>query len=262
MIYKDSHIHIGDSITIKKILGNTIYKGKYKLYSSIKYETLTQQKEYLENLNNFFAIPIIFKEINVEKENQYIVSFCDGINKGIPVYLISNNKQFKDTFIASIMKEHFLLHNAAEYKYRTLFYEYLNNKYGFLILHCKDNIRIDYIKLLRRNFQHMNIIIAHLGRNTIESQQDIELILNQFKYDDNIYFDISTINSINTILTSIKIVGATRILYGSDFPYSFNIKEEEKRRNMIEKALINNYDALKKISGDNFEEIKSRVLKK
>lgn len=161
------------------------------------------------------------------------------------------------------MKEHFLLHNADDYKSRNLYYEYLNQNNGFLILHCKDKIRENYIRTLRNNFPNMNIIVAHLGRNTVENYYDIYRILSEFKLDSKIYFDISTIHSIDNIMLAIKMLGYDRALYGSDFPYEYNEIEEMKRREKIELSLMNNFEILYKIGDTNFEKIKtlSRIKK-
>ena len=262
MVYKDSHLHIGSYQNTKMILENTIYLNKYKAYSSINPLTIKNQDIYLNTIDDFFAIPIIFKEINIEKENNYTKSFCKKIKKGVPVTLINNNEFFNENIDYSIMKEHFILHDANNYNSRSLYYDYLNEHEGFLILHCKDKIRINYIESLRKNFPMMNIIVAHLGRNTIENHNDIINLLNHFKNDDNIYFDISTVNNIDTILAAIKIAGSDKILYGSDFPYEFNLDKEISKRKLIENSLINDYSTLTKISGDNFDKIKCRIYKK
>ena len=94
MIFKDAHIHIGEYLSIKKILNNSQYLNKYKLYSCINPEIVKQQDEYLKTTDDFFAIPIIFKEINIQSENKYITNFCARIGKGTPVTLLNDNKHF------------------------------------------------------------------------------------------------------------------------------------------------------------------------
>ena len=260
MTYKDSHIHLGLYDEIKTILKDSPFKNKYKVYSSINIDNIKHQEAYLDTLEDFFAIPIIFKETNIQEENKKIIKAINDYGKGIPVLLIDDNDKYNDAIGYLIMKEHFLLHKASNYPNRTRYYEYLNNNEGFLLLHCKDNIRIEYIQLLHKTFPKMNIIIAHLGRNIIENQPDILNVVNYFIHDEKVFFDISTISNIETIIKVIKIVGSDRILYGSDFPYEFNIDNENNKRCLLEERLP--YSTLLKISGDNFEEIKTRILKK
>ena len=263
MKFNDAHLHIGDYENVCNILKNTPYLNKYKLYTALNPENVKNQELYLSKFNDFFAIPIIFKEISIKRENRYVRDFCNRFNKGVPVTLIDKNDYFSENFDYALMKEHFLLHNADDYKSRNLYYEYLNQNNGFLILHCKDKIRENYIRTLRNNFPNMNIIVAHLGRNTVENYYDIYRILSEFKLDSKIYFDISTIHSIDNIILAIKMVGQDRVLYGSDFPYEYNEIEEMKRREKIELSLMNNFEILNKIGDTNFEKIKtlSRIKK-
>ncbi len=257
MNFKDSHLHIGNYETVLAILQNTIYWDKYKLYRAVNPEAIKSQEIYLSSLSDFWAIPIIFKEISIPRENAFVTSFCENYGKGIPVTLIDNNQNFEETFKYAIFKEHFLLHKYEDYPERTFYYEYLSQKNGYLIIHSKDSIRVEYLKKLRANFPHMNLIVAHLGRKTFENFEDILSILNEFKDDDHVYFDFSTINDINIIMLAIKTIDYKRILYGSDFPYDFDYQKEIKRKELIETSLENNPHILEAIGGTNFERIKT-----
>ena len=81
--------------------------------------------------------------------------------------------------------------------------------------------------------------------------------------DSKIYFDISTIHSIDSIMLAIKMIGYDRVLYGSDFPYEYKELEEINRREKIMLSLMDNFEILNKIGDTNFEKIKrlSRVKK-
>ena len=168
MRINDAHLHLFLPDRVIDILQNSQYKNKYKLYNSINQSIILNPTNYVETIDDFFAIPIIFKEINIEEENKYVLETCDSLKKGIPVTLIDINENFKGNYNYLIFKEHFLLHKFDEWKNRSLYYEYLNEKEGFLILHCKDNIRLEYINELLKNFPKMNIIVAHLGRDIYE----------------------------------------------------------------------------------------------
>lgn len=257
MNFKDSHVHIGNYETVSFILKNTKYLEKYKLYKAINIENIKNQEIYLKSLSDFFAIPIIFKEISIQQENKFVTTFCENFGKGVPVTLIDNNQNFEENFKYAIFKEHFLLHNFENYQNRSLYYEYLSENNGYLILHSKDDIRVEYIKKLRTNFPNMNIIVAHLGRKVFENFADIYNILNEFRYDNHIYFDFSTINDIKNIMLALEIIDYNRILYGSDFPYDFDYQQENNRKKSIELKLENKKDIFNVIGGTNFERIKS-----
>ena len=262
MIINDAHFHIGNYYRVKKILEHSQYITKYKLYNAINPQTIALQEEYIHKINNFFAIPIIFKEIDIQDENNFTNQFCISHGKGIPVILIDDNNFFEESkYTYALMKEHFLLHNFNDFQSRSLYYNYLNEQKGYLILHCRDDIRIFYIDKLRCMYPNMNIIVAHLGRNTIENYNDIEKLLLNFKFDNNILFDISTIANIEIILRALDIVGEERILYGSDFPYDFDFIKEQERIGKLKEIFIKEQQILKKIGEENFEKVRclSRV---
>lgn len=218
----DSHLHIGNPKEIIALLHNSQYRNKYKIYTALNDGAVLTTNKYLNTLDGFFAIPLFLKESDIEASNQYLINYCSLINNSVPVILINDNRHFNGQYPTSIFKEHFLLHKNTQYKARSLYYEFLNEHEGYLLLHSKDNVRIQYVKELLKEFKRMNIIIAHLGRDVYESPSFINQILQEFKNSDRIIFDTSTIHNINNIKNAINIVGSERLLYGSDFPFEID----------------------------------------
>ena len=111
----DSHIHIGDYASNKYLVNNSKYREKYKLYSAINPEMILNQIEYTKELDDFFAIPLFFKETDIQKCNQYVIDYCNKYQKGIPTLLIDNNKYFNSNYNIAIFKEHFLLNDFLDW---------------------------------------------------------------------------------------------------------------------------------------------------
>ena len=114
--------------------------------------------------------------------------------------MIDKNDKFIGDYSVLLFKEHFLVNDFLDWRDRSKFYDFLNDNEGYLLIHCKDKIRVEYIKNLLINFPKMNIIIAHLGRDTYEMTEFIRNILLAFAKNDNVLFDISTIHNVNNIL--------------------------------------------------------------
>lgn len=226
----DSHLHIGCSQECKQILETSIYLQKYRLYSSINPLTVEYTPKYLNQLDGFFGIPIVFKEISIEESNKYTRNVCSSYKNAIEIMLIRENISTIDNiYELNILKEHFLLHNEKEMNLRLFSYDLLNSTEGFLILHCRDRIRIDYVKKLISFFPKMNIIIAHMGRDVYENELFSNNIIDNFYSNEHIYFDTSTIINSNIVNYGLKKVGSDRIIFGTDFPYEknpdFNVKK-------------------------------------
>lgn len=216
----DSHVHIGDAGLCKHILATTIYKNKYKLYSCIDPKVVEETDNYLQQLDAYYAMPLVFKELSVTDANIYLSNVITKYDNGIGVFLLENNTNDLTIYRQNILKEHFLLHHEDEWFLRTDSYDFLNNTNGFLILHCRDRVRISYVDFLRKQFPNMNIIIAHMGRNVFNDYNFNIGVIEHFKNDDKIIMDISTVEDINVIKMGIKLLGVERVLFGSDFPFS------------------------------------------
>ena len=170
--------------------------------------------------------------------------------------MIDKNDKFIGDYSVLLFKEHFLVNDFLDWRDRSKFYDFLNDNEGYLLIHCKDKIRVEYIKNLLINFPKMNIIIAHLGRDTYEMTEFIRNILLAFAKNDNVLFDISTIHNVNNILYALNIVGEDRILYGSDFPFEYESVEEIYS---LKKKLLNGLNNNEHIFVKNFEKIRNKV---
>lgn len=257
----DSHIHIGDPIETSNILDNSIYKNKYKLYSCLKKEILYKQEDYLSTLKDFFAIPLFFKETSIQNANKFVIDYCNEHQKGIPVLCVDDNSTYNDEYNISIFKEHFLLNRYEESHNRSLYYDFLNDNNGYLLLHCRDDIRIQYVRELINKYKRLNVIVAHLGRDTYENSSFIDEVLESFKKEERVLFDISTIHNLDNVKNSLNKVGNERILFGSDFP--FEVDDCNSILNNIE-IIKDTFDGetTDRILNKNFDRIKKKVYVK
>lgn len=249
----DSHVHIGDYERVKNILENTIYLNKYRLYSAIDPNAVLNTNNYLNDTEGYFAIPIVFKEIDIAEENAFLEEHAKNNKEALAVPLIeSNNKSINSL----IYKEHFLLHDYNDFESRYDTYSFLNENGGYLLIHCDDRIREEYINKLTRMFPNMHIIIAHMGRNVYEDYEFSENIINQFYSRDNIMFDTSTITKPEILKYGISKCGPERIMYGSDFPYEKKPTDKEEKFMRILHTLGLSSNNMEKITYENANKIK------
>ena len=87
-----------------------------------------------------------------------------------------------------------------------------------LLLHCKDNVRLEYIEWLRENFPNMYIQIAHLGVDR-RANDLTRILLDKYKADDHIFYDISTVINEKLLDYAMENI-SSQLLFGSDYPYS------------------------------------------
>lgn len=250
----DTHLHIGDRNNCKEILRTSKFKDLYRLYSCLDVDTINETDRFIDKIDNFFAIPIVFCETDIIGANQYVLDYSMKHEKAIPVLLIGDNCNFERIASMSkynIFKEHFSLHSCDGVSERNMIYDYISSSNGYLLLHTFQEKTYDHVIYLRKMFPNMKIIIAHLGRDSFASWDYTKNMIDLLSKDKNMLTDISTIKNIDLIKYAIKMYGSNRVLFGTDFPYEVsseiklekyleNIYSLNLRSNDIDNILFNN----------------------
>ena len=221
MLYIDSHVHIGDATLVEKYVTTSEYRNRIRLYAALDSECVATQEDYVNGAAKYFGIPIVLKEIDVHSANEYLEKFAMSHAGCIPVFLVGDDVEVYSRNNATILKEHFLHHKADKWRERKASYAYLNECGGYLLIHCSDSVRIDYVSMLREYYPNMKIIIAHMGRNVYEDPAFSENVIDVFADDEDVFFDTSTIQHPQILEYAYQTIGAERILFGSDFPYEY-----------------------------------------
>lgn len=250
----DAHIHYyyGSRDDMISILSNSPYKDSYFAYHSINLDCLNIES-YLSNISGAFLIPFILKETDICKANKSLFDYVRFFSSNIyPIPLIDEDDdclQYIDVSIGA--KEHFIKHNAFACEKRANAYKHLNDYEKFLILHCGDNVRNNYIEYLLQQYDKIKIILAHLGANRRNNNLTLKTI-EKFSTNKRVYFDTSTIFDSQILNYACSIIPNDRILFGSDTPFIIgenpitetinSIKElnisEKKKRTFSLKTLI------------------------
>lgn len=172
-------------------------------------QSLIERNQYVYHLANQYPDRIIqFYWINPNEPDvlQELKSkFAQWQFNGIKVHQPSDYFSLK----------HPILHDIARFAAQ-------NQLPFFMHLHSKNDVR-DFIQFVQQH-SATNFITAHLIGLELFDQQQIKL--------SNIYFDISPIPLISDqrILKAIKLMGAERILLGSDTPFGkSNLKKNIER---------------------------------
>ncbi|MBO7490647.1 MAG: amidohydrolase family protein [Bacteroidales bacterium] len=255
----DAHIHYfyGNKEDMKTFLSTSPYKDMYFAYHSVNFDYLNVDS-YLSDIFGAFLMPFILKETDISNTNKTLFEYVRCLSSSIyPVPLIDEVNDCVQYIEMSVgAKEHFIKHNAFACERRTDAYKHLNDHEKFLILHCDDNVRNNYVDYLLQRYDKMKIILAHLGVN----RRDNNLTLNtlqKFATNKRVYFDTSTIFDSNILTAACSIIPNERILFGSDTPFvlkenpideaiecimGLNLTEEEKRNILYKNAqtLISN----------------------
>ena len=259
----DSHIHVGNLDFFKNLIENSQYKNRYRMYDFINYELFDflHHKHYI---NGGIVMPMLTKDLSSSEFNNKLKNFRIDEKFFHKCYLIDEkNPNCKGYENSKLFKEHFLLHKFVDFENRLACYDYINNQKGLIIIHAKDETRIDEINKITKLFKNITIIIAHLGRDVYSNESFIKNVLETFKNNKNIYVDTSTIIDPKIITLACKSFNENRILFGTDIPFAEGTKKEyfNNTLNSILKAEIND-NVKEKILYKNYERLMDKIFNK
>jgi len=194
------------------------------------------------------VMPLPTIDINIQAANQYVLYMSKLMpDKFIPFTIVDNNPHkwlangaagFKEHTYGLRIQRNSDGENIFSDKYKES-YKCLETAGKPLLLHAGDN-KIDRVRSdLLKDTPKLKIIIAHLGADYPPNIGQIEIVLKALRDCKTVVFDISTIKDIQIVHRAIEIVGAHKILYGSDYPYEKpkTALERLKQLNLSEKEL-------------------------
>jgi predicted TIM-barrel fold metal-dependent hydrolase len=220
----DAHIHYGDSEVMRHITETSPLKTTFPCYRTAQFTHMADYPSWLARHGVVGAslLPSVFREHDKLLENQRVMNFASTYAGMTPFILLDEeNPSFIDEYYKEIagVKEHIVLHESFLTPTKREIFERLQ-KYGLiLVLHSQAGRREEYVREILENFPRMKIQIAHMSRDGSRDPAFIYRSLFAFARMENVFFDTSTTRLPEIIENAVKIVGAERILFGSDFPF-------------------------------------------
>lgn len=92
--------------------------------------------------------------------------------------------------------------------------------YGFpLIVHANFKNKSKQIHNILSIAPKLQIIVAHMGRGHIYTDEMVYDLIDEFKGNTNVYFETSTVGRIQVIEYACKTIGSNRLMFGTDYPF-------------------------------------------
>lgn len=211
----DSHVHLGSN-AYSNLISSDSDNILFRMQNSIE-NFITIMDQYNIDKSVVFSIP--HKDIDVDSSNNYIYSaYLKYPERFIPFCRINENleENLKSGFMGA--KLH-LLYERLELEELKPYFEILEYYKKPIIIHALFKDKVEQIKKILEYAPKLNIILAHMGRKEIYTNNGVLEVLEGLKQFYNVYFDTSTIGDKTIIEKGINIVGEDRIMFGSDFPF-------------------------------------------
>jgi predicted TIM-barrel fold metal-dependent hydrolase len=220
----DAHVHVG----LKTFCKNE--NSNFDISLANDYMEFIKKMD-LYNIDKAIILPIPHKDFDSGLSNDYLISAYNAFpDRFIPFCRIDDKLEdnFKRGFKGA--KIHFL--------YEETKIEQLKNTFMFLedidvpvIVHALFSDKAKQIKKILKIAPNLKIILAHMGRGHIYTDEGVIENAIALKKYDNIFFETSTIGNISAIKDVCNIIGEDRVIFGSDYPFGETWFKNEKPYN-------------------------------
>ncbi len=224
MVLRDAHLHFGDPAAMRKIAETSPLAEAFPCYRTVQYGPMADYGALLEKhgVAESVLVPSVFREHDKTEESLRCIAFSKSRPGLYPYALLDeDNPGFIDGHFRDIVgvKEHIVLHESRLSDAKREIFARMQQHGLTLLLHSQAARRVQYVTAILREFPRMKIQIAHLGRSTPDNLGFMEEMFRAFAPFETVTFDTSTVRDLRAVELAVQIVGAGRILYGSDFPF-------------------------------------------
>lgn len=217
----DAHVHLCPNGCLDDIIG-TRPNPSYQMAHNNPWEVHMEEAQK-RGIVGSIIFPLPFSELSDKEKNGYILEVGKLHPEFyVPFLLISNKVEDIEPHLSEIqgIKEHFLLTKTHDINDFAEVYDFMQQNGLVLTSHPKDRHKVERISRIAENFPKLQIIMAHAGRGAILTATGIcEEIAPALKKYPNVSFDTSTVRDFVGLKKFVDMVGADRVLFGSDSPF-------------------------------------------
>lgn len=208
----DAHVHVGLSEFCKKEKTDFNYNlnNDYRNFIHIMDDNEVEQA---------IILPIPHKDFDPYLSNEYLLSaYKEFPDRFIPFCRIDDKieENFRRGFKGA--KVHFL--------YEEIEIDQIENALLFLesievpiIIHALFFNKVKQVNKILKIAPNLKIILAHMGRGNIYTDEGVIENAEALKKQDNVFFETSTVGNINAIEKTCDIIGDDRVIFGTDYPF-------------------------------------------
>lgn len=221
----DAHTHLGlESFIVKKIPDWKLKKPAFQVKMENNIETLIHSMDK-SGVEKSVVFPFPLEEIDSAAANEYVLNNAIKFpSRIIPFALVDHEPERWIKLGARGFKQHFLL--APERFNSSEVYRVMEKYRVPLVAHFTTGKALEEAMAILNFAPNLKLIIAHMGRQIPNTGEGVLKLAFEFKDKPNVYFETSTVYDPGVIREVVDIVGSRRVIFGSDFPFNSDIKED------------------------------------
>lgn len=220
----DAHTHLGlESFIVRKIPDWKLKKPAFQVKMENKIDVLIKTMDK-SCIDKSVVFPFPLEEVDSALANEYVLSNALKFpTRIIPFALLDHEPERWIKSGARGFKQHFLL--APERFNYSEVYSVMERYRVPLIAHFSTGRALEEAMSILKFAPELKLIIAHMGRQVPNTGKGVLKLASALKDKPNIYFETSTVDDPEVIRMTVDIVGSERVLFGSDYPFNSDIRE-------------------------------------
>jgi len=230
----DGHVHLAETSVMPKQSDDPA-SFVLQMENSYQDELALMEKNKIDQ-TVVFGNP--HKKVEVETTNRYIwEAYQKNKERFIPICRI--DKKLKDNLKKGfkgakvhLLYEEMITSDLKEYV------KILEDMELPLILHALFKDKAKQVQQLLKYAPNLKIILAHMGRNEIFTMNGVIETITKLEKHEKVYFETSTVGDKRAVEEAVKLVGADRVIYGSDYPFNKIWLEENGRQYRSEDDMV------------------------
>jgi len=241
----DAHTHLGlESFIVRPIPKEKLKRPAFQDRMELRVEDLVDRMDR-NDVAQAVAFPFPLEEIDADAGNRYVLEAAKAHpDRIIPFALIEEEIEPWLAFGARGFKQHAGLQSPERFDLTTA-YRTMAEAGVPLIIHLQGAIHgthpIDQVKAILRVAPTLKVIVAHMARAVPNTGTGVEETALGLRDHRNVYLETSTVRDSETIAWTASIIGAERIIYGSDAPFNSHAEADPMATeiNVIRRAGLN-----------------------
>ena len=256
----DGHTHLGlESFIVDEIPAWKLKKPAFQVKMENTPEALIASMEK-SGISMSVAFPFPLEEVDSVQANTYVLDQSRlNPERFIPFSLLDSEPERWIEQGTKGFKQHFLL---APDRFDPLnVYRAIERSKCPLIAHFTTGKALDEARNILEIAPELILIIAHMGRQIPNTGNGVLELVQALKDESRVFFETSTVDEADVMQKAADIIGSDRIIFGSDFPFNSDIREDSSKHeiNTIHLAFNNEEDREKILTGNIQSLIKEEI---
>lgn len=209
----DSHVHIGLNDFMKHTDANLAYnlENSYRTFLDIMIKYKVEKS---------IILPIPVQECDIIQSHRYLLEAAQNSgNKMVPLCRFYEDLWYGLGCFFNGVKYHMVYETKIQRSKFALYLKTLEFYDYPLLVHAKFKDKIKQIKDILSIAPQLKIVLAHMGRGHLYTSEGVLENVEGLKPYENVFFETSTVGNSDTIREVVNIVGSSRVMFGSDYPF-------------------------------------------